>query len=329
MHDYQALLREILAEGGNHRDRTQVGTTSSFGNQTIYKMSEGFPILTTKYVPFTVVAQELFWFLTGSCNNQTLRYYKDARGNPVTIWDEWADEPHTEKFKRPVNQLGPIYGHQWRNYGASPKVVTTEHKEFDPVSGVNAETPTQICAPEWYCPTAQRYVGFGYYNDGLDQIKQLCEDLRNNPRSRRLIVSAWNPKEATSVELPPCHTLFQLKWHEESNQLDLKLYQRSADVFLGVPFNISSYALLLSLLAHTHGMIPGKFIHTFGDVHIYNTHREQVDLILSRTPKSRPTLKIADRLKNGGLPALLEARIDDLDLVGYEHSGRVKAPVAV
>lgn len=281
MKQYLELLRTIKENGDDHSDRTGVGTKSIFGYQMRFDLSQGFPLMTTKFLPFKIIAEELFWFLSGSTHVEDLQKRLDSKGNPIKIWDAWATKEQCAKFGREEGDLGPVYGKLWRDF------------------------------------------------EGVDQIKVLCDDLRNNPRSRRMILTGWHPRDASQVALPPCHTLSQFKWHETTNRLDLQLYQRSADVFLGVPFNIASYALLLELLAHTHGMVPGEFIHTFGDVHIYNTHPEQVDEQLSREPQKLPLLKIDNRLFERGFDGLLEARYDDLTLVGYKPLSSIKAPVAV
>jgi thymidylate synthase len=202
MKQYHDLLKSILAHGKEHQDRTRVGTISHFGYQTRFDLHEGFPIVTTKKIPFRWVAEELFWFLSGDTNEANLR----ARG--VDIWAEWADEEHTRRFGREPGDLGPIYGYLWRSFGG--------------------DYPRR---------------------NGVDQIANLISEIDRNPNSRRLIVTGWDPQHADQVDLPPCHTLFQFKV-ENGSILHCQLYQRSADAFLGVPFNISSYALLMHLVAH-------------------------------------------------------------------------------
>ena len=282
MRQYQELLRHVLARGSAHEDRTGVGTISSFGYQTRYDLREGFPIVTTKRVPFRWIAEELFWFLSGDTNEANLR----ARG--VDIWKEWADFEHTSRFGRDEGDLGPVYGYLWRSFGGDyPK------------------------------------------RDGLDQIARLISEIQENPNSRRLIVTGWDPRVADSVDLPPCHTLFQFKV-ERGRTLHCQLYQRSADAFLGVPFNISSYALLTHMLAHVCGLEVGEFIHTFGDLHVYRNHLTQVEELLSREPLPPPRLEILDddgRLR--GLEGLLAFRYEHLNLVGYKSHGKIEAPVAV
>ncbi len=282
MKQYHDLLRSILAHGSEHEDRTGVGTISHFGYQTRFDLRAGFPIVTTKQIPFRWVAEELFWFLSGDTNESTLR----QKG--VDIWAEWADEQHTRKFGRPVGDLGPVYGYLWRSFGGNyPK------------------------------------------RDGVDQIAKLLRTIQENPNSRRLIVTGWDPEQADSVDLPPCHTLFQFKI-EKGNILHCQLYQRSADAFLGVPFNISSYALLVHLVAHVCDLQPGDFVYTLGDYHIYRNHLDQVNEVLSREPLPVPRLEIDDRNKElRGLEGLLAMRYEDLKLVGYQSYGKISAPVAV
>ncbi|HVF26962.1 MAG TPA: thymidylate synthase, partial [Pyrinomonadaceae bacterium] len=246
MKQYLDLLKSILTHGTEHRDRTGVGTISHFGYQTRFNLREGFPIVTTKKVPFRWVAEELFWFLSGSTDERELR----ARG--VDIWKEWADAEHTNRFDREVGDLGPIYGYLWRSFAGN--------------------------YPE---------------RDGVDQIARLIEGIKKNPNSRRLIVTGWDPKQCENVDLPPCHSMFQFKVENEKN-LHCQLYQRSADAFLGVPFNISSYALLTHMVAHVCGLEPGEFVYTLGDYHIYSNHLEQVEELLGREPLPPPHLEIID-----------------------------------
>jgi thymidylate synthase len=282
MKQYHDLLRSILQHGKEHHDRTGVGTISCFGYQTRFDLRDGFPIVTTKKVPFRWVAEELFWFLSGDTNEANLR----AKG--VDIWAEWADEEHTKRYGREAGDLGPVYGYLWRSFG-------------------------------------------GHYpeRDGVDQIARLVHEIQHNPNSRRLIVTGWDPRQADNVDLPPCHTLFQFKI-EDGNILHCLLYQRSADAFLGVPFNISSYALLIHMVAHSCGLIVGDFIYTLGDYHIYKNHLAQVDELLSREPLALPRLEIKDKPgRPRGLEGLLMMRYADLELAGYKSHGKIAAAVAV
>jgi thymidylate synthase len=282
MRQYHDLLKSILENGKEHRDRTGVGTISHFGFQTRFDLRQGFPIVTTKKVPFRWVAEELFWFLSGDTNEANLR----SRG--VDIWAEWADLEHTSRFGRAAGDLGPIYGYLWRSFG-----------------GVYPE------------------------RNGVDQIARLISEIETNPNSRRLIVSGWDPAQCDNVDLPPCHTLFQFKV-EEGKTLHCQLYQRSADAFLGVPFNISSYALLTHMVAHVTDLEPGEFIYTLGDYHIYLNHLDQVRELLSREPLPLPTLRIRDdEGRFRGLSGLLAMGYEDLELVGYQSHGKIAAPVAV
>jgi thymidylate synthase len=291
MKQYHDILRSILEHGTAHKDRTGVGTISHFGFQTRFDLRQGFPIVTTKKVPFRWIAEELFWFLSGDTNEANLR----ARG--VDIWKEWADAEHTRRFGRQPGDLGPVYGYLWRSFG-------------------------------------------GHYpqTDGVDQIARLINEIERNPNSRRLIVSGWDPRECDNVDLPPCHTLFQFKVEQAGPPdgrptaplLHCQLYQRSADAFLGVPFNISSYALLTHLVAHVCGLQAGELIYTLGDYHIYQNHVDQVNQLLSREPLPLPRLDIHDdeaRLR--GLAGLLSMRYEHVSLVGYESHAKIAAPVAV
>ena len=282
MKQYHDILRSILDHGVEHQDRTGVGTISHFGFQTRFDLREGFPIVTTKRVPFRWIAEELFWFLSGDTNEASLR----ARG--VDIWKEWADDEHTRRFGRAAGDLGPIYGYLWRSFG-------------------------------------------GHYpkRNGVDQIARLINEIETNPNSRRLIVSGWDPRECDNVDLPPCHTLFQFKVEQE-RILHCQLYQRSADAFLGVPFNISSYALLTHLITHVCDLQVGEFIYTLGDYHIYQNHLDQVKEVLAREPLPLPKIKIADDDKRlRGFDGLLSFRYEDLSLVGYQSHAKIAAPVAV
>jgi thymidylate synthase len=287
MQSYLDLLRHVKVKSEGHDDRTGVGTRSVFGYQWRHKMSDGFPLLTTKKLPFRWIAEELFWFLSGSTDE------KDLRDRGVDIWKEWATAEKCSKFCRPEGNLGPVYGHLWRNFGG------------------------------WVDRLQQSQPGLG-----TDQIAQLFNDLTTSPNSRRLIVSGWHPEEARRVELPPCHTLFQMKVHE-NNSLSLHLYARSIDSFLGLPFNIASYALLLKLIAHTMDREANELIISFGDLHIYNNHIRQVDEQLSRTPTHLPRVMINDSLRGSGLRGLLNCRWQDLDLYNYEPQSAIPAPVAV
>ena len=264
MKQYHELLRHILVEGKEKKDRTGVGTLSTFGYQMRFDLKEGFPLATTKKIHVKSVIYELLWFLRGDTNN---RYLKE---HGVTIWDEWARED---------GDLGPIYGKQWR-----------------------AWTPSE--------------------GGAIDQITEVIQRIKTKPESRRLIVSAWNVAEIDQMTLPPCHCLFQ--FYVQNQELSCQLYQRSADAFLGVPFNIASYGLLTMMMAQVTGLKPGEFIHTFGDVHIYLNHLEQVKLQLTREPRPLPTMKINPAVKD-----IFSFQYEDFRIENYDPHPPIKAPVAV
>ena len=271
MQQYLDALRLVLEKGSASTDRTGTGTTSYFGVQCRYDLSEGFPLVTTKKLHLKSIVHELLWFLAGDTN---IGYLKE---NGVSIWNEWADEN---------GDLGPVYGHQWRHF---PKI--------------DRDGDTAIIGE-------------------VDQIAGLIEAIRKTPDSRRLIVSAWNPGEVDQMALPPCHTLWQVRILD--GKLSLQLYQRSADMFLGVPFNIASYALLAVMLAHVTGYEPGEFVHSIGDAHIYSNHMDQVALQLSRETRPLPQLKLAR-----DVGSIFDFRYDDFIFEGYDPHPAIKAPVAV
>lgn len=280
MRAYLDLLQKVLDEGVDRDDRTGTGTKSLFGYQMRVDLADGFPLLTTKKVHLKSIIHELLWFIRGQTHVSHLQEVG------VSIWDEWATAEQTSRFGRKEGDLGPVYGHQWRNFGAS----------------VRAD---------------------GSYNrDGFDQLSSVVDRIRDNPSSRRLLVTGWNPHEAEQVALPPCHTLFQ--FYVSGNKLSAQLYQRSADVFLGVPFNIASYALLTMMLAQVSGLEPGEFIHTFGDVHLYKNHIDQAKLQLSREPRPLPKMRI-----DPSVTSLFDYRYEHFTLEGYDPHPRIKAPVAV
>ncbi|MER2562538.1 MAG: thymidylate synthase [Myxococcaceae bacterium] len=277
---YLDLLKSVLDHGKPRADRTGTGTRAQFGGQMRFDLRSSFPLLTTKKVHLKSIIHELLWFVSGSTNVQPL---KDVG---VSIWDEWATAEQTARFGRSAGELGPVYGHQWRNFGATKRADGT------------------------------------YERDGFDQLTRVVRDIRENPMSRRLLVSGWNPKEADQVALPPCHTLFQ--FHVQDGELSCHLYQRSGDVFLGVPFNIASYALLTLMVAQSTGLKPGDFVHSFGDVHLYNNHVDQAREQLSREPRPLPRMTLNPEKKN-----LFDFRFEDFTLEGYDPHPAIKAPVAV
>lgn len=264
MKTYLTFLEHILKHGVEKQDRTGTGTLSVFAYQMRFDLSAGFPLLTTKKLHLRSIIHELLWFLRGDTN---IAYLNDQG---VTIWDEWADEN---------GDLGPIYGHQWRNWVASDGRV-------------------------------------------IDQLTEVVEQIKTNPDSRRLIVNAWNVGDLKHMALSPCHALFQ--FYVARGRLSCQLYQRSADVFLGVPFNIASYALLTHLVAQQCSLDVGEFIWTGGDCHLYLNHLEQAKLQLERTPYAQPQLRIKRKP-----PSLYEYQYDDFEILNYQAHPSIKAPIAV
>lgn len=288
MKQYLKLLTDILENGTKKEDRTGTGTISYFGYQTRYDLSEGFPLLTTKKVHLKSIIHELLWFISGDTN---IKYLVD---NGVRIWNEWPYESfkkssdfsgetlkefaekikESSDFAKKYGELGPVYGHQWRNFA------------------------------------------------GVDQLKGLVEQIKINPTSRRLILSAWNPAEISQMALPPCHCFVQ--FYVNNNKLSCQLYQRSADAFLGVPFNIASYSLLTMMIAQVCNLEVGEFVHTLGDAHIYSNHLEQVQTQLSRTPRELPKMVI-----NPSVKSLFDFKYEDFTLENYNPYPGIKAKVAV
>jgi len=264
MKPYLDLMRHVLEHGTRKDDRTGTGTLSVFGWQMRYNLAEGFPLVTTKKCHLRSIIHELLWFLQGDTN---IRYLKE---NGVSIWDEWADDN---------GNLGPVYGHQWRNW---PK----------PDGGT------------------------------IDQISEVVKTLKTNPDSRRIIVSAWNVADLERMALAPCHAFFQ--FYVADGKLSCQLYQRSADIFLGVPFNIASYALLTLMMAQVTGLQPGDFVHTLGDAHLYLNHLDQTREQLSREPRPLPTMTLNPEVKD-----IFAFRFEDFTLTGYDPHPAIKAPVAV
>lgn len=306
MKQYLDLLRDIQENGDVKHDRTGTGTKSVFGRQLRFDLRDGFPAVTTKKLYFDSVAHELLWFLQGSGNIEYL-----AKNN-VHIWDEWPYKAYLEKTGQ---DMPDTKSPEWRSgmkafigRVATDRAFAEQWGDLGPVYGV-----------QWR-----------KWPDGkggtIDQIAGAIDMIKNKPESRRIIVSAWNVAEIDDIAqmggLPPCHTLFQ--FNVVKNRLDLHLYQRSADTFLGVPFNIASYALLLCMVAQVTDKEPGTFVHTIADAHLYVNHMEQVEEQLSRTPRPLPRLWLNPNISN-----IDDFSFDDIRLDDYDHHPPIKAPIAV
>lgn len=305
MRQYLDLLKDIKTNGVKKSDRTGVGTISVFGRQLRFDLSLGFPALTTKKLFMRGIIHELIWFLQGSSN---IKYLVD---NDVHIWDEW---PYKAYLKEQAKTVPDTSSEDWKigikefvqrikNDGKFAK----QYGELGPVYGYQWRS--------WPTPDGKH----------IDQISKVLDMIKKDPDSRRMIVSAWNVAdidEMAKAGLPPCHLLFQ--FYVSGGKLSCQMYQRSADTFLGVPFNIASYALLTMMMAQATGLKPGDFVHTFGDTHLYLNHLEQVDLQLSRTPKPLPMMTINPRVKS-----IFDFKINDFELEGYDPYPGIKAPIAI
>lgn len=302
MQSYLDLLKDVRDNGTGKDDRTGTGTRSVFGRQLRCDLSQGFPLLTTKKVFLRGIIHELLWFIAGDTN---IKYLVD---NGVGIWNEWP-------FQNYLNQTKPDSQPEKHSCAWEDELELFIHQ---------IKTDDEF-AKKWgeLGPVyGKQWRSFS----GIDQLEWVVNEIKNNPSSRRLIVSAWNPaeiEEMAKAGLPPCHTLFQF-YVSPDNKLSCQLYQRSADLFLGVPFNIASYALLTLMVAQVCNLEAGEFVHTFGDVHIYNNHTEQVNLQLERSPTELPTIKLNPEINN-----LFDFTFDDIELLNYNPQAAIKAPVAV
>ncbi|MGB0473352.1 MAG: thymidylate synthase [Porticoccaceae bacterium] len=301
MKQYLDLIRHIKDQGVFKGDRTGTGTLSVFGYQMRFDLQQGFPLVTTKKVHLKSILHELLWFVKGDTN---IRYLVE---NGVGIWNEW---PYQSWLRQTgADKKYEMHSEQWK---AGLKEFVERIKSDDGF--------------------AQKYGDLGpvygrqWRNfEGVDQLAGVIEDIKSNPDSRRLIVSAWNPKDIPVMAksgLPPCHSLFQ--FYVSEGKLSCQLYQRSADVFLGVPFNIASYAALTMMVAQVTGLELGDFVHSFGDAHLYTNHMQQIEEQLSRETLPLPELKINPQVKN-----IFDFEYDDFELVGYQSHSAISAPVAV
>lgn len=309
MRQYLDLLNKIMKEGTVKEDRTGVGTKSIFGYQMRFDLTKGFPLLTTKKVYIKAIIYELLWFLRGETNIQYLVH------NDVKIWNEWAFQGYLEKnnFIKKYPRYSDIWRQKLDEFVAKMKVNNVFAKKYGDLGPVYGK--------QW-----RRWKG--PHGEEIDQIKNIIDLIKKDPTSRRIIVSGWNVGEIQELirdhhhAPPPCHTLFHFM--VVNGKLSCQLYQRSADVFLGVPFNIASYALLTLMVAQVTGLKPGEFIHTFGDVHIYRNHYKQVREQLSRKPKKLPTMIINKKIKS-----IFQFKYEDFTLKEYNPHPPIKAPIAV
>ena len=288
MKTYLDLCRHVMEHGSFKMDRTGTGTKSVFGYQMRFDLSEGFPLLTTKKVHLKSIIHELLWFIQGDTN---IKYLVD---HDVRIWNEWPYEAF-KKSSEYQNESMDDYIHKIK----TDEEFAKKHGDLGPVYGA-------------------QWRNF----NGVDQLAYILDQINNNPDSRRMILSAWNPAEIKHMALPPCHTLIQ--FYVRDQKLSLQLYQRSADIFLGVPFNIASYALLLMMVAHVTNLKIGEFVHTLGDAHIYSNHFEQIDLQLSREVRQLPKLKI-----NPSVKSLFDFKYEDFELLDYHPHPPIKGKVAI
>lgn len=308
-YQYLELLEKILDTGVDRMDRTGVGTRSIFGHQMRFDLSESFPLLTTKKVFIKAIIHELIWFISGDTN---IRYLVK---NDVKIWNEWAFSKYLKKTGKDTELVR--YSPEWD----AELLAFIEKIKTDDIFATTWGDLGPVYGKQWRAWETKK-------GNIIDQIQNALNVIVNDPYSRRNIVSGWNVGEIEELikdkdtAPPPCHTLFQ--FYVADGKLSCQLYQRSADVFLGVPFNIASYALLTMMMAQVTGLKPGEFVHTFGDVHIYHNHFDQVREQLTREPRPFPQMKLNPQVKN-----LFDFVYEDFTIEGYDPHGAIKAPIAV
>ena len=288
MRKYLDLLKDVLENGTAKSDRTGVGTITKFGTQTRYSLESGFPMVTTKKIHWPSIVHELLWFIAGDTN---IKYLVD---NNIRIWNEWP----FEKFKKSNEYNGETLK-EFVNKIKMDEKFAKKYGELGPVYG-------------------KQWRDF----EGKDQLMEVVSLLKENPNSRRIIINAWNPAKIADMALPPCHAFVQ--FFVNNGELSCQLYQRSADLFLGVPFNISSYSLLTVLLAHVTNLKPKEFIHTTGDTHIYSNHIKQVQEQMKREPKKLPKVKLNPKIKD-----ITKFTFEDIELIDYDSHPLIKGKVAV
>lgn len=296
MKTYLTALQEVLKRGTTKTDRTGTGTISQFGMQQRYDLSQGFPAVTTKKLAWKSVVSELLWFIEGSGDENRLReiLHGSKQSEKTTIWTANATAPYWQPKAKFNSDLGRVYGVQWRHWRTSDT--------------------------EWYrTDTGKEAVRY----KEVDQLKQLIDGIKADPHGRRHILTAWNPGELELMALPPCHCFAQF-YVSSDNKLSCQMYQRSCDMFLGVPFNIASYSLLTAMIAQVCGLGLGEFVHVLGDAHIYSNHVEQVKEQLAREPLPAPTLWLNPDIKD-----ITKFTMNDIRLDGYNSHGTIAAPMAV
>lgn len=288
MKQYLDLCRHVMTHGSDKMDRTKTGTKSVFGYQMRFDLDEGFPLLTTKRVYLKAIIHELLWFISGDTN---IKYLVD---NDVKIWNEW---PY-EAFKKHSDYQGESM-ETFIQKIKDDEHFAKKHGNLGPVYGA-------------------QWRNFS----GVDQLANVIDQIKHNPDSRRIILSAWNPKDLKDMALPPCHAFLQ--FYVSNNELSLQLYQRSGDIFLGIPFNIASYSLFLMMVAQVTNLKPKTFVHTIGDAHIYSNHFEQIETQLKREPRMLPKMHI-----NPDVKSITDFKYDDFKLEGYDPHPAIKGLVAV